>query len=78
MSSGEENNGDFEGLKSNKLEKNVKNKKWKKIAKKTQNKKRTRSKITCALERSFNDNLDNEETHNTSVSVNHIIILLFV
>lgn len=50
--------------------KDPKKKKWKKIANNSNKKhKRTKSKISNALERSFNQDLDNEEAHNTSISV---------
>jgi hypothetical protein len=45
---------------------NTKNKKWKKIANKK--KKRTKSKISSSIERSFGKENDNEDTQNTSTS----------
>ena len=50
--------------------KDPKKKKWKKIANNSNKKhKRTKSKISNALERSFNQDIDNEEAQNTSISV---------
>ena len=52
--------------------KDPKKKKWKKIAINSNKKhKRTKSKISNALERSFNQDIDNEEAQNTSISVSY-------
>ena len=73
MSSGEENIKEIEGLKAKKDKKATGGKKWKKIAKNTlkntHRRNKSKSKISSALERSFNENLDTEDAHNTSVSV---------
>ena len=59
--------------------KDPKKKKWKKIANNSNKKhKRTKSKISNALERSFNQDLDNEEAHNTSISVSYIHLTLII
>ena len=59
--------------------KDPKKKKWKKIANNSNKKhKRTKSKISNALERSFNQDLDNEEAHNTSISVAYIHLTLII
>ena len=73
MSSGEENIKEIEGLKAKKDKKPSGGKKWKKIAKNalknTHKRNKSKSKISSALERSFNENLDNEDAHNNSISV---------
>lgn len=54
-----------------------KKKKWKKIAKNANKKaKRTKSRVSNAVEKSFNQDLENDETHNTSISV--IILYLII
>ena len=77
MSSGEENIKEIEGLRAKKEKKPTGGKKWKKIAKNTlkntHNRNKSKSKISSALERSFNENIDNEDTHNTSISVTSLI-----
>ena len=77
MSSGEENIKEIEGLRSKKEKKPTGGKKWKKIAKNTlkntHKRNKSKSKISSALERSFNENIDNEDTHNTSISVTSLI-----
>ena len=39
------------------------------ILKNTHKRNKSKSKISSALERSFNENLDNEDAHNNSISV---------
>ena len=77
MSSGEENIKEIEGLRAKKEKKPTGGKKWKKIAKNTlkntHKRNKSKSKISSALERSFNENIDNEDTHNTSISVTFLI-----
>ena len=77
MSSGEENIKEIEGLKAKKEKKPTGGKKWKRIAKNTlkntHKRNKSKSKISSALERSFNENIDNEDTHNTSISVTSLI-----
>ena len=77
MSSGEENIKEIEGLRTKKEKKPTGGKKWKKIAKNTlkntHKRNKSKSKISSALERSFNENIDNEDTHNTSISVTSLI-----
>ena len=77
MSSGEENITEIERLRAKKEKKPTGGKKWKKIAKNTlkntHKRNKSKSKISSALERSFNENIDNEDTHNTSISVTSLI-----
>ena len=77
MSSGEENIKEIEGLRAKKEKKPTGGKKWKKIAKNTlkntHKRNKSKSKISSALERSFNENIDNEDTHNTSICVTSLI-----
>ena len=77
MSSGEENIKEIEGIRAKKEKKPTGGKKWKKIAKNTlkntHKRNKSKSKISSALERSFNENIDNEDTHNTSISVTSLI-----
>lgn len=77
MSSGEENIKEIEGLRAKKEKKPTGGKKWKRIAKNTlkntHKRNKSKSKISSALERSFNENIDNEDTHNTSISVTSLI-----
>ena len=77
MSSGEENIKEIEGLRAKKEKKPTGGKKWKRIAKNTlkntHKRNKSKSKISSALERSFNENIDNEDTHNTSISVTFLI-----
>lgn len=54
-----------------------KKKKWKKIAKNANKKtKRTKSRVSNAVERSFNQDLENDETHNTSISVINLYLII--
>lgn len=54
-----------------------KKKKWKKIAKNANKKaKRTKSRVSNAVERSFNQDLDNDEIHNTSISVINLYLII--
>ena len=77
MSYGEENIKEIEGLRAKKEKKPTGGKKWKKIAKNTlkntHKRNKSKSKISSALERSVNENIDNEDTHNTSISVTSLI-----
>ena len=77
MASGEENIKEIEGLRAKKEKKPTGGKKWKRIAKNTlkntHKRNKSKSKISSALERSFNENIDNEDTHNTSISVTSLI-----
>ena len=77
MSSGDENIKEIDGLRAKKDKKPTGGKKWKKIAKNTlkttHKRNKSKSKITSALERSFNENLDTDDAHNTSISVTTLI-----
>lgn len=69
MSSGDENVSDLIDNLAPKKQIDPKKKKWKKIAKKANAKhKRTKSRLSNAVEKSFNENLENDEQNN-SISV---------